>query len=159
MTQFIKCLTIVALVATAISAMSQPKPPAPHHKLIPHPKPKAVVVVSTVTPAPVVSQAQPLPNYSPGCQAYLPLVQGYPWNAAIALAIMQAESGCRVDPPSNAYLNVDGISDYGLMQLHGVPITDPVANVAYAYYHKYIPAHGFTPWNTYTSGKYLKYLR
>lgn len=74
------------------------------------------------------------------------------------MAIMQAESSCNPYDVSPAYINYDHVPDYGLMQLHGVNIINPAENIAYAYYHKYVPAGGFTPWTTYTSGKYLRYL-
>lgn len=156
MKQFLKCLTIVALVAVTVSpTTAATKPASPHTR-----KSVKLPVLATSTPA-VIAPAPVAPAmvYPTGCANYLPLVQQYNWNVQVAMAIMQTESQCNPNPPSNAAINYDGVSDFGLFQLHGIPITDPAANVAYAYYHKYVPADGFTPWNTYTSGRYLQYLR
>lgn len=107
--------------------------------------------------------AQLVAYKTPNCASYQGLVAQYDWDVHTAMAIMQAESGCRAITPSNAAINYDGVSDFGLFQLHGIDITDPAQNVAYAYYHKYLPAvatwgNGFHPWNTYTGGAYLAYL-
>lgn len=95
----------------------------------------------------------------PDCAGYEPLVAKYNWPVKTAMAIMQAESGCRAITPSNAAINYDGVSDYGLFQLHGMNITDPAANVEAAYTIKYLPTHTFNAWNTYTGGQYRAYLQ
>jgi uncharacterized protein YxeA len=95
---------------------------------------------------------------TPNCTAYQGLVAQYDWPVHTAMAIMQAESGCRAVTPDNAAINYDGIPDYGLFQLHGINVTDPAENVRIAYEVKYLGAgRSFTPWNTYTSGAYLGY--
>lgn len=136
--------------------LNQSIPPPKAVALVKTPKAHILAAVAPVVapPAPVI----PASYYTPNCQAYLPLVSQYNWPVQTAMAVMQAESNCRAITPSNADLNYDHVPDYGLFQLHGIDITDPAANVAYAYYHKYLPAGGFTPWSTYTSGAYRGYL-
>lgn len=96
---------------------------------------------------------------TPNCAAYQSLVAQYDWDVSTAMAIMRAESGCRAITPDNANINYDHISDYGLFQLHGINVTDPAENVRIAYSVKYLGAgRSFRPWNTYTSGAYLRYL-
>lgn len=59
----------------------------------------------------------------------------------------------------------DGLGSYGLWQIYlaahpefaGEDLTDPQTN-ANAAYETYAIAGGFTPWATYTSGAYQKYL-
>lgn len=96
---------------------------------------------------------------TPNCAAYRGLVAQYDWPVQTAMAIMQAESGCRAITPDNSALNYDGIADHGLMQLHGMNITDPAENIRIAYAVKYLGAgRSFTPWSTYNNGAYLRYL-
>lgn len=96
---------------------------------------------------------------TPNCAAYRGLVAQYDWPVQTAMAIMQAESGCRAVTPSNAAINYDGVPDYGLMQLHGINVTNPAENIRIAYAVKYLGAgRSFTPWSTYNNGAYLKYL-
>jgi hypothetical protein len=103
-------------------------------------------------------QAALVASYTtPNCAAYRGLVAQYDWNVSTAMAIMQAESGCRAITPSNAALNFDGVPDYGLMQLHGMPITDPAENIRVAYAVKY-KTQGWGAWSTYNNGAYLRYL-
>ena len=54
------------------------------------------------------------------------------------MAVMQAESGCN----PNAISPTD---DHGLFQLHGIPIYNPVNNIAYAYKEKYLKG-GWNHW-------------
>lgn len=91
------------------------------------------------------------------CQQYAPLVAKYDWDNKIAMAIMKAESGCRAVTPDNSAANYDGVADHGLMQIHGVPLNDPAANVEYAYKEKYEKG-GWTHWTVYKTGAYLQYL-
>ena len=120
-------------------------------------------------PLPLVSKLTPKPTIQPkkviqtarnvsGVEQWRYLVAQYNWPVQTALAIMQCESGGNPNNISPVSINYDHISDFGLMQLHGVDILDPAANVAYAYYHKYLPAHGFTPWSTFNNGCYKQYL-
>ena len=120
---------------------------------------KKPATLASAVPAPKkVAAVAPAPYYPVGCQTYLPLVEQYPWPVSTAMAIMRAESTCNPNAISNAAINPDHIPDYGLFQLHGIDILNPAQNVAYAYYHKYLPAGGFTPWSTYNNGDYWQYL-
>lgn len=101
--------------------------------------------------------AQLVAYKTPNCASYRGLVAQYDWDVRTAMAVMQAESGCRAITPDNAALNFDGISDFGLFQLHGMDITDPAANVKAAYSVKY-KTQGWGAWNAYKSGAYLAYL-
>lgn len=94
-----------------------------------------------------------------GCQ----LVQNYAWPTATAYAICEAESGG--DPNATGY-NTNGSVDRGLMQINSVhadmvegdiaSLYDARVNLAVAY--RLYQAHGFSPWTSYTSGKYERYL-
>ncbi len=74
------------------------------------------------------------------CESYRPLVQKYFGNATEAAMITMAkESGCR----SNL---VSVTNDYGLFQLHNMPIYDPEENIKTAYQVKFLkPRRGTTP--------------
>lgn len=94
---------------------------------------------------------------NPNCEAYRPLVAQYKWDVRIAMAIMQAESGCRAVTPDNSAINYDGVADHGLFQLHGIAVTDPAANISIAYNQKYL-TQGWQAWSVFNSGAYLKFL-
>lgn len=106
------------------------------------------------------AQAALVASYKvPNCAAYKGLVAQYDWPVDTAMAVMQAESGCRAITPDNAAANYDGIADHGLFQLHGMDVIDPAENVRLAYTVKYVGAgRKFTPWVAFNTGAYLKYL-
>lgn len=91
------------------------------------------------------------------CAKYRPIVAQYKWDVNVAMAIMKAESNCRAVTPDNSAINFDGKPDYGLMQLHAIPVVDPVANISIAYHNKYL-TQGWGAWSTYKNGAYLRYL-
>lgn len=96
---------------------------------------------------------------SPQCAAYRGLVAQYDWPVDTAMAVMQAESGCRAITPDNSAANYDHIADHGLFQLHGIDVTDPAENIRIAYTVKYVGAgRSFTPWVAFNTGAYLRYL-
>lgn len=118
----------------------------------------APVATHTDPPAQPEATAQPtvtLASFT--CQSYSNLFSQYSWNPDTAMAICQAESSGNPSAVSNGNINPDGVSDFGLMQLHGIDILDPAANIAYAYYHKYL-TQGWGAWSTFNSGAYYKYL-
>ena len=91
---------------------------------------------ATIPQFPVTQAA----NLSSGkCEKYRSEAAKYSWNVEIALAVMFAESGCN----PNA---VSPTNDHGLMQLHAIPIYDPVKNIAYAYTEKYLKG-GWSHWS------------
>lgn len=108
-----------------------------------------------VAPTPVAVPVTAV-SYPVGCDAYVSIVDQYSWNTSIAMAIMQAESGCNPYAISNGAINYDGIPDYGLFQIHGMDILNPSANIAEAY-QKYL-SQGWAAWSTYNSGEYEQYL-
>lgn len=124
-----------------------------------HAAPKLVAHdVAAITPAPAVVAPLPtiqLPNIA--CAQYASLFEQYNWNVHTAVAICQAESSGIASQVSDPAINYDDVSDFGLMQIHGVDILDPAQNIAYAYYHKYL-TQGWGAWSTYNSGKYQQYL-
>ena len=139
-------------VASKVAITPVVKPTATHQVA------QAVVTQPTKPTAAPVAQPQPtatLASYT--CQNYRSLFEQYNWNANTAMAICQAESSGNPEAVSNANINPDGVSDFGLMQLHGVDILDPASNIAYAYYHKYL-TQGWGAWSTYNSGRYTIYL-
>lgn len=95
-------------------------------------------------------------SYSGNCNSYRELVAQYNWDTNVALAIMQAESGCRPDA-------VSPTNDHGLMQInkglaiYGQQIYDPAYNVKIAYEKKYLQG-GWKHWTVYNTGAYKKYL-
>jgi len=113
-------------------------PPAPK----PEPAPPAIV-----TPAPI------------GCEYYRGLVNQYPWDTRVAMAVMTAESGCNPYAANWGDRHASCIGSFGLFQLAcfwtSAPY-DPATNVAKAY--EIYSRSGWRPWGAYTSGKYLRYL-
>lgn len=102
---------------------------------------------------------QPVPQPE-GCEAYRSLISQYNWNISIAMAVMQAESGCNPSgPPSPT-------CDRGLMQINCIhadlvnydldALYDPATNIRVAY--SVYQSKGWLSWSTYVSGKYLKFL-
>lgn len=113
--------------------------------------------------ATTLAQAHPAPVVTSGtgsCEAYRGLVTQYDWPINTAMAIMHAESNCNPIASSPT-------CDHGLMQINCVHraavggdlalLNDPATNVRVAY-AIYAAAGGWTPWTTYTSGAYLRYL-
>lgn len=112
---------------------------------------KVAVSIPKIKPTVHISLA------SDSCQSYASLFDQYNWSPSVAMAICQAESQGNPNAVSNGNINPDGVPDFGLMQLHGIDILDPAANVRYAYYNKYL-TQGWGAWSTYQSGTYEKYL-
>lgn len=105
-----------------------------------------------------VEAAKPKPQvttYPVSCAAYEPIVARYNWNVRMAMAIMQAESGCNPYAVSPASLNYDGCSDFGLLQLHCERVFNPSQNIAIAY-QKY-QNQGWNAWSTYNNGAVWRY--
>jgi hypothetical protein len=126
------------LFSETASALSVPKTeakPAETPKVdTPVVAPKPVAPTPTPEPAPVV-----LAGIDGNCESWRPLVQKYFGDATDgALIVMQHESSCIHD-------RVSETNDYGLMQLNGMMIFDPEANIA-AGYQKFVhPRRGTTP--------------
>lgn len=80
------------------------------------------------------------------------------------VAISQAESSGRANAVNNA--NTNGTSDYGLMQINSVHSDllgkydwkDPQQNLDMAYQIYKDAGNSFTPWSTYNSGDYNKFM-
>lgn len=163
MKQYLKCLTIVAFVAMLSSALAS-------HSAAPAPKPvskPAVKAAIKVQPAPI-PPVVPVPAYAAtGCSQYLPLISQYDWNVNVALAIMQAENhSCATAITSLP--NHNGTVDIGLFQVNSShadmvngdleSLHTPTVNVAIAY-KLYAARHSWTPWTTFNSGSYTRYLK
>ena len=84
----------------------------------------------------------------------------------VALAIQRAENPqgkCEI-----YHYNTDGTLDWGYFQINTVHLKRPglnlrdlldcKANIDFAY-QLFVESHGFTPWSTYNSGLYRKFLR
>lgn len=88
----------------------------------------------------------------------------YDWDASIALAIMQAESGC--NPSAHNPANFDGSNDSGLFQINSIHVAsgliseearrDPVQNIKAAY--DIYQGGGWSAWSAYNNGAYRKFL-
>jgi hypothetical protein len=84
---------------------------------------------------------------------------GNPAAAFLAAEIAMAESSGRQDPPSNADINSNGMTDVGYWQINSgywpnLATTDPYGNARAAVI---ISGNGtnWTPWVTYDLGKYI----
>lgn len=114
-----------------------------------------------VKPTPKAVEVSP----TGGCERFRPLVARYDWDENIALAVMQAESGCN-PYADNTGLNSDGTTDKGLMQINSIHVTSgligdqerfiPESNIraAYAIYQ----GNSWNAWSSYNSGKHIKFL-
>jgi soluble lytic murein transglycosylase-like protein len=154
---------IIAVILSALLILGTPKTDTPVNKVTKvEAKAKTVQVMApekaaeeTQTPTEQKTIVTPAKIQVPqGCAAYVPLLQKYNWNVSTMAAVMQAESDC--NPNAASPPNYDGLRDYGLMQLHGQEIYDPVANVAHAY--AIWQRQGYRAWSTYNNGAYLRYL-
>ena len=108
----------------------------------------------------------PRPKYASSqnfgrCEEFREIVEKYPWNSKIMLAIAQAESGC--NPRSdNSGLNTDGTYDYGLFQINSVHghsrsiLANPAKNTEIAF--KIWQSQGYRAWSAYNNGSYLKFM-
>lgn len=126
-------------------------------KIVQKPVARPTVVTATAI-KPVQPSVQPavVHTYASGCSTYDSIFRLYAWNVSVAEAICEAESGGNPYAVSNPSLNYDGVSDYGLMQIHGEDIIDPSANIARAH-QKYI-SQGWRAWTTYRTGAYISFL-
>lgn len=108
----------------------------------------------------------PRPKYASSqnfgrCEEFREIVEKYPWNSKIMLAIARAESGC--NPKSdNSGLNTDGTYDYGLFQINSVHghsrsiLANPAKNTEIAF--KIWQSQGYRAWSVYNNGSYLKFM-
>ncbi len=96
-----------------------------------------------------------------GCEEFRSLVEKYPWNSRIMLAIMRAESGCNPNS-DNTGLNRDGSNDKGLFQINSIhgfsdaERLDPIRNIEIAF--KIWQNQGYRVWSAYSNGAYLKFM-
>lgn len=94
-----------------------------------------------------------------GCTNYRHLVEQYDWNVSVAMAVMQAESGCNPEASNWNDRHATCIGSFGLFQLGcfwtDTPF-DPATNVAKAY--EIYSRSGWSPWGAFTNGSYQRYL-
>jgi soluble lytic murein transglycosylase-like protein len=151
-------MTVRYLIATLLSALLI----SHFHssltdKVVQKPVARPTVITATaIKPVQPIVQQAVVHTYASGCSTYDSIFRLYAWNVRTAEAICQAESGGNPYAVSNARLNFDGVSDFGLMQIHGEAIFNPVANIARAH-QKYV-SQGWNAWTTYSSGSYLRFL-
>lgn len=110
-----------------------------------------------VQPSPKIASSQ----VAGRCEEFRELVEKYPWNSKVMLAIARAESGC--NPRSdNSGLNADGTYDYGLFQINSVHghsrdiLANPAKNTEIAF--KIWQSQGYRAWAAYNNGSYLKFM-
>lgn len=108
----------------------------------------------------------PRPKYASSqnsgrCEEFRELVEKYPWDSKIMLAIMRAESGC--NPRSdNTGLNCDGSNDKGLLQINSIhgfsdaERLDPIRSIEIAF--RIWQNQGYRAWSAYSNGSYLKFI-
>jgi hypothetical protein len=156
----------MAIVITAVGTLlftlgEQPKPtPVPLPNVIQQApaeevKPVEVPIAPTPVPEPVIEK--PI-VYAVGCELYRSLISQYSWNVNVAMAIMQAESGCNPNAANWTDSHSTCKGSFGLFQIacFSGQVYDPAQNISIAY-QKY-QARGWQPWGAYTNGSYLKYL-
>lgn len=107
------------------------------------------IEVPIVEPAvvPVVEPTVEKPTvYAIGCELYRPLISQYSWNVSVAMAVMQAESGCNPNAANWADSHSTCSGSFGLFQIacFSGQVYDPAQNIAIAY-QKY-QARGWQPW-------------
>ena len=111
-------------------------------------------------------RVQPSPKFASSqvagrCEEFRELVEKYPWNSRIMLAIMRAESGCNPNS-DNTGLNRDGSNDKGLFQINSIhgfsdaERLDPIRNIEIAF--RIWQSQGYRAWSTYSNGAYLKFI-
>jgi hypothetical protein len=95
------------------------------------------------------------------CEEFRELVEKYPWNSKVMLAIARAESNC--NPRSdNSGLNTNGTYDYGLFQINSVHshsrsiLANPAKNTEIAF--RIWQSQGYRAWAAYNNGSYLKFM-
>lgn len=129
----------------------------PTEAVDPIPQPEIVVEnVQEQTP----NQAEANVTLNPvGCTNYRHLVEQYDWNVSVAMAVMQAESGCNPEASNWNDRHATCIGSFGLFQL-GCFWTDnphdPATNVAKAY--EIYSRSGWRPWGAFNNKSYLRYL-
>ena len=108
----------------------------------------------------------PRPKYASSqnsgrCEEFREIVEKYPWNSKVMLAIARAESNC--NPRSdNTGLNTNGTYDYGLFQINSVHgysrniLANPAKNTEIAF--KIWQLQGYQAWSAYNNGTYLKFM-
>jgi soluble lytic murein transglycosylase-like protein len=157
--KYLITVLLSALFAALIGQAPALKNSAVHNAPRVKPTVNTVTTTSAVQPQPeiqTVAATQPAETYAKGCSTYDSIFRQYAWNVRVAEAICQAESGGNPYAVSNPRLNFDGVSDFGLMQIHGEDILNPSANIARAH-QKYV-SQGWNAWTTYSSGAYLMFL-
>ena len=110
-----------------------------------------------VQPSPKIASSQVVGRY----EEFREIVEKYPWNSKVMLAIARAESGC--NPRSdNSGLNTNGTYDYGLFQINSVHghsrdiLANPAKNTEIAF--KIWQSQGYRAWSAYNNGSYLKFI-
>jgi len=157
MKQYLKCLTIVAL----ISLLASPKVSKPITVSV-QPAPLQAVIEVVQTPA-----IEPIPEpvvYPAGCANYVSVIEQYDWDVSIAVAVARAESGCRPDATNSS--NYNGSVDRGFFQVNSIhadmvggeldKLYIPTTNIKVAY--SIYTSSGWRAWSAYNNGSYLKYL-
>jgi hypothetical protein len=123
---------------------------------VPTPPPVEQIVPEEQTP----QQAEANVTINPiGCDIYRPLVEQYAWDIRIAMAVMQAESGCNPNASNWRDQHRQCTGSFGLFQLACFWTDnpyDPATNVAKAF--EIYSRSGWQPWGAYTNGSYLRYL-
>ncbi len=117
----------------------------------------AQTVEVRVQPSPKIASSQ----VAGRCEEFRELVEKYPWNSKVMLAIARAESNC--NPRSdNSGLNTNGTYDYGLFQINSIHghsrsiLANPAKNTEIAF--KIWQSQGYRAWAAYNNGSYLKFM-
>ena len=98
-----------------------------------------------------------------GCAQYQDLINKYPWNKKVAMAVMKAESGCNEDAVNRKDKHATCKGSYGLFQIGCVhaskegfkDVMEPEVNIKLAY--EVYKSQGWGAWGAYTNGSYLRH--
>ena len=181
----ITCLGAI-LIGLNTKEHNPPLPEAPtthveavHEPIQPEPSLTPLEPVEAIVEAPsapveqpaveqTVNQAEANVVLNPvGCANYRHLVERYDWDVSIAMAVMQAESGC--NPGAENWSDSHGScsGSKGLFQLACFwpgalgysyeSLYDPASNVEMAY-KIYKRGNSWNPWGAYTNGSFRRYL-
>lgn len=101
-------------------------------------------------------------NTRPECNQYRELVEKYDWNVDVAMAVMEAESGCNPEEVNwkdnhKVCMGSAGLFQIGCVHKSIEEMKDSHKNIEQAY-KIYSKDKSWNPWGAFTDGRYLNFL-